>query len=112
MPPPSIVDLAASSDVRFRDIVGRDHYQVATSGNLIQNIYHHVSGGGAANVSVMRVASMDSNNNAQMDMLMSTSTQPLSLTSITTANISTVRILSLEPTTRHDDHPVCKCGRR
>ena len=44
MPPP-IIDLVSSSDCRFRDIVGRDQSQVATSGNLIRKSHHRISAG-------------------------------------------------------------------
>lgn len=88
MAPPPIIDLAKSSDVRFRDVVSRDQYQVATSGNLIRNIYHHITGDGVVNVSAMQVVSVVSNN-AQFDSLIQTSTTPLLLANITTANIST-----------------------
>lgn len=87
MPPP-IINLDTSSDVRFRDIVGRDQYQVSTTGNLIRKIYHHVDSGGAVTVPAMEVVSVDSNN-TRLDLVASTSTIPLSLSNITTANIST-----------------------
>lgn len=43
MPPP-IIDLVASSDCLFRDMISRNQNQVATSGNVIRKNYHHVSG--------------------------------------------------------------------
>ena len=82
-----IVNLATSSDCRFRDIVGRDQYQVATTGNLTRKIYHHLSGN-EVNVSVVEAVSV-SNNNAQFDLLLSTSTAPLVLADITTNNLAT-----------------------
>lgn len=90
MAPPPIIDLTPSSDVRFRDIVARDQYQVTTTGNLTRKIYHHITQSGAANVSAMEVVSaIGGSHNAQFDLLMSTSTTSLSLANITTANIST-----------------------
>lgn len=88
MPPP-IIDLTKSNDVRFRDIVVREQYQVATTGNLVRKIYHHVNENGTTNVSAVEVMSVSGSNNAQFDLLMSTSTTPLSLSDITTANLST-----------------------
>ena len=88
MPPPPIIDLDTSSDVRFRDIVGRDQYQVALGGNLTRRVFQHVSGN-VANVSAVEVVSADAGNNAQFDLLLSTPTAPLVLANITPANIAT-----------------------
>ena len=87
MPPP-IINLDTSSDVRFRDIVGRDQYQVAKTGNLVRKVFQHVSGN-VANVSVVEVVSVDAGNNAQFDLLLSTPTTPLVLANITAADIAT-----------------------
>ena len=45
MASPFIINLDTSSDVRFRDIVGKDQYQVATGGNLIRKSHHRISAG-------------------------------------------------------------------
>jgi hypothetical protein len=83
-----IIDLAKSSDIRFRDIVGRDQYQVVTTGNTLRKIYHTVSGGGLVNTSAVGVVTVV-NNNAQFDMVMTTPTVAVSVANITTANIAT-----------------------
>jgi hypothetical protein len=89
MPPPTVVDLDSSSDVRFRDVYGRHQYQaVPRSGNLIQKIYHHVSGD-SVNVSAMEVVSLDASENAQFDLLLRKSSAPITSANVTNGNIAT-----------------------
>ena len=73
-----IIDLSTSSDVQFRDIVGRDQYQVATTGNVLRKIYHNVSGSGVVNTAAVGVVTVV-NNNARFDMLMSTPSAPVAV---------------------------------
>ena len=86
MAPALIVNLDTSSDARFRDIVGRDQYQVATTGNLARKTHYQLSGN-VANVAVMEAVSTDATN-AQFDFLVSASGAPLVLSNITTANMN------------------------
>ena len=95
MPAPDIIDLDPASDTRFRDVYSRHHNRMMTrSGNLIRTVYHHVSGA-QANVSAAEVLSLDASDNAQYDLILRNSTNPIVLDNLTSANVSTWSASSL-----------------
>ena len=87
MAPPALVNLDNYSDVSFRDSVIRHHNQVASSNNIIQKLYHHVTGN-TANLSAADIVSVDGQNQGQWDLMLSTSARRLNANTITTANTS------------------------
>lgn len=73
------------SDSQFRDVYGRNTRHVAPSSNIINKLYHHVSGN-TANVSAAEVVSIDASNQGQWDLLLGTSARRLDANTITTQN--------------------------
>jgi hypothetical protein len=85
MAPPALASLDNFTNARFRDVVGRHQYQVASEDNIIHKLYNHVSGN-TSNVSAADVVSIDENNQGQWDLLLSTSANRLDANVITTVN--------------------------
>jgi len=92
MPPPN--KYLGASDCLFRDIVSRNQYHAAATGNSFYSSYHHVHGN-ASNVSVIQVVGVDNKKDAEMDVLLRTSSSPLSLASVAAGNMGSNSILSV-----------------
>jgi len=88
MAPPALVNLDNYSDVSFRDTFIRHQNQVAPTANIIQKLYHHVTGN-TANLSAAEVVSVDGSQQGQWDLLLSTSANKLNVNTINTATTGT-----------------------
>lgn len=84
MAPPALVNLDNYSDVSFRDTYIRHQNQVAPSANIIQKLYHHVTGN-TANLSAADVVSVDGSGQGQWDLMLSTAAKRLDANTINTA---------------------------
>ena len=84
MAPPALESLDNYCNASFRDTVIRNQSQVASSANIIQKLYHHVTGN-TANLSVAEVVSVDGSQQGQWDLMLSTTGNRLDANTITTA---------------------------
>jgi len=82
-------NLDSFDDIVVRDVQNRHQYQSASSGNIIQHLYSHVSGN-MANISVAEIVSADGLNQGQWDLLVSSSARRLVANTITTANAASL----------------------
>jgi len=79
------VNLDRYSDASFRDVILRNHIQIAPSANVIQKLYHHVTNN-IANLSVADVISVDGSNQGQWDLMLNSTANRLNANAITTTN--------------------------
>jgi len=85
---PPLTDLTSSSDFLCRDTVIRHQTLVGSTGNVLRNVYYHVSGN-VANVSAAEVMSLDGNNTTQLHFVGRRTATPLVLADLTTTNLAT-----------------------
>lgn len=76
-------------DIVVKDLFHRNQYQSASSGNIILNLYSHITGN-TANVSVAEVVSIDALNQGQWDLCVNSSARQLVANTITTANVASL----------------------
>lgn len=90
MAPPSLQTYNTFTDLEVRDIYYRQQHQVASTGNVIQKLYNHISPDGSAILSGVGLTTLDTANGnvGQYSLMLADSDKPIDATTLTTENLS------------------------